>query len=174
MASRIDILRLFPELAVIGPIQLQTYCHEWLRRPIAREFGFTQLLIDNQLLIYAAIDPTRAGFIGEKAYLPIDELLGYIIDRHFTDHDERRRLHAAVRDTRNRRRDYGPDYGVNIGRLGTLCLTCKNPTCHAIMETDQIACELDRITYGPINIECLTCGQTHPYDGRDFHLKIVS
>jgi hypothetical protein len=52
LAAAIDIFDLFPALAAIGQAQLQLYCNEWLRRPIAREFGFHQLVVDNRLQLH--------------------------------------------------------------------------------------------------------------------------
>jgi hypothetical protein len=97
MSSGIDILHLFPELAAIGQEQLQLYCDEWLRRPIAREYALAQIMVDDRLLLYISVDTTGPIMHGDRAFIPIDQLLDYIIDRHFQPSNKRRGLHASVR-----------------------------------------------------------------------------
>src|SRR4051794_15578677 len=42
VSSSLDILQLFPDLAAIGPLELQVYCDEWLQRPVAQECGIVK------------------------------------------------------------------------------------------------------------------------------------
>jgi len=132
LAAAIDILHLFPELTAIGQAKLQVYCDEWLRRPIAKEFGIAQIFVDEQLMLAVYLNPERAEFIDDNAFIPIDELLGYIIGQHFSDADERRDLHASVRKTRQQWGELNRDYEATIGRVGSLYLICKNPECDQI------------------------------------------
>lgn len=81
----IVILRLFPELAAIGDEQLQVYCDEWLQRPIAKQYAVAQITIDADLLLQINLELHVPVQQGEQILLPSDELLGYIVDRHFHD-----------------------------------------------------------------------------------------
>ncbi len=174
MAVTVDILHLFPDLAAIGPTVLQLYCNDWLQRPIARECGITQLVINDQRNMEVLIDVMRALGRHERpgeVFFPVDELLDYIVDRHFTDSSERNRLHTAVRDTRKHWQATGKDYAAEVRRVGTLYFECKNPGCRSKMISDKQAGEGQRITFGPMDITCTTCNQTFTYDGNDFKLK---
>ena len=137
MSHGIDLFHLFPEMASIGQQQLQVYCHEWVRRPMAREYGLAQIIVDNELLLHLSLEASGAVMCGDRAFIPIDELLGYIIDRHFPDANMRRELHANVRETRRRWAELNRDYEIAVGRMGTLWLTCKNPACEAELKTEQ-------------------------------------
>jgi hypothetical protein len=172
MALAVDILQLFPDLAAIDRAQLQSYCHEWLQRPIARECGIAQIIVDDRRNMQVTLDETAAEFHGDHVFVPIDELLGYIVDRHFAEATERRRLHASIRDTRNHWEETGRDYEATVGHIGTLYLVCKNPACAAQLMTDQKATEGQRINCPSFDIECLKCGQTHVYVGDDFKLML--
>jgi hypothetical protein len=174
VAGGVDILHLFPELAAIGRNQLQTYCDEWLKRPIARQFSVAQLFLDEKLLLSIHIDPARPHRDGDKIVLPIDELLGFIVDRHFANPDERQQLHQSVRDTRQRWIEMNRNYEVTLGRAETLYLTCKNPACRAEMETGQKATKYQTITCPPVELMCPACGATATYQGDDLHLLAVN
>jgi hypothetical protein len=51
MSGNIDILSRLPDVASIGREKLQEYCHAWLQRPIACEYGVSHLIVgSNQLL----------------------------------------------------------------------------------------------------------------------------
>jgi hypothetical protein len=171
VASSVDILKLFPELALIDLTKLQVYCDEWLQRPIARECGIAQIVVDEQRHMQVLFDRSRAALKGDHAFIPIDELLGFIADRHFDDSDDRRRLHAGIRNARERLGELIRDYVAAFGRVGTLYLICKNPACEAQMVSDRKATAEQRINCPTFDIECLTCGQIHPYDGSDFKLR---
>lgn len=171
MASSVDILHLFPDLTAIGPTELQVYCDEWVQRPIAHERGIAQIIIDERRHMQVLFDGSTAALSGDHAFIPIDELLGFIVDRHFTDSDDRRRLHAGIRDARQRLGECIRDYVAGIGRIGTLYLVCKNAACAAQMMSDRKATAKQRINFGPMDITCTTCWQTFVYDGNDFKLK---
>ena len=171
MAVTVDILHLFPELAAIGQSQLQAYCNEWLKRPLARGCGMAQIVIDRQLNMQVMLDESRVAFHGGEVFIPIDEVLGFIIDRHFTDANERRRLHTQIRDVRRRWGELGKDYEATVGRVGILYLVCKNPSCNNQMMTEQKATEGQRINCPSFDIECLKCGQTYSYGSSDLQLK---
>lgn len=172
MAANIDILHLFPELTAIGLPGLQTYCDEWLRRPIALEFGIAQLVVDERLMLAINLHSERADFIDDKVVIPIDEPLGYIVDRHFVDADERRRLHASIRETRQRWEELNRDYETTIGRAGTLYLVCKS--CRAALETEHRDIEGQTVECPPCNVTCPACGQSNVYDGSDLQLRLDS
>lgn len=171
MAVTVDILHLFPNLAAIGQADLQTYSNEWCQRPIARDYGMAQIVIDGQLNMQVMLDETGAAIYGDEVFIPIDEVLGFIVDRHFTDANQRRRLHAEIRDVRRRWGELGKDYEATVGRVGSLYLVCKNPSCNNQMMTEQKATEGQRISCPPFDIECLKCGHTYPYGSGDLKLK---
>jgi hypothetical protein len=93
MATGIDILHLFPELVAIGQRQLQECCDDWLRRPIASEYAVAQIAVDDNLLLHISLSAAGSVLSGDRAFIPIDELLGYIVDRQFPDASQRRELH---------------------------------------------------------------------------------
>lgn len=171
MAIYVDILQLFPGLATIDQKELQVYCDEWLQRPIARQCGLAQIIVDDQRNMQVMLDKAAAEIHGDHVFLPLDELLGYIVDRHFTDANERRRLHASIRDARQVGSECDKDYEITMGRVGTLYFVCKNPDCGAVMTSDRKALEGQRINSPTFDIMCLKCGQTHAYEGSDFKLK---
>jgi hypothetical protein len=117
------------------------------------------------------LDETGAVFHGDEVFIPIDEVLGFIVDRHFPDANERRWLHAQIRDVRQRWGELGKDYEATVGRVGTLYLVCKNPDCGNQMLTEQKAAERQHINCPTFDIMCLKCGQTHPYGSSDLQLK---
>jgi hypothetical protein len=170
MAQGIDILHLFPELVTIDKQQLQAYCDEWLRRPIARQFDIAQFTVDENLMLQIKLAAQNSASPGDRACLPIVELLEFIIDRHFADPEKRLELHTAIRETRRRWSELGKDYKMTVGRRGTLYLTCKNPTCSAELETEHQATEDQEVFSPPTDVTCPVCGSTHKYDGYDLHL----
>lgn len=170
MSASVDILHLFPDIATIGKSELQGYCDDWVQRPIARDCGVAQIIVDDRRRMQVLFDRSGAALTGDQAFFPIDELLGFIVDRHFATPDVRRRLHTTIRDARERLGEQVRDYVAAIGRVGTLYLICKNPGCNAQMMSDRQAAEGQRINIPTFNVECLTCGQTHVYEGSDFKL----
>src|SRR5437879_694706 len=137
MGNAVDILSLLPELAAIGRTQLQLYCNDWLRRPVAQEFGVSFLAVQPDLTLAVNIDPNRSQIVGEDlAFIPIDELVGYIIDQHFQNPANRNELHSELRKIRTLLRKR---YEATKGRIGALYLVCKN--CSAVFESDQQAAE---------------------------------
>jgi hypothetical protein len=122
MSRDVDILCLLPDVATIGRASLQVYCNEWLQRPIAREFGITHLIVGANLMLAVKINSARATAAGDWGFIPIDELAGYIIDRHFSDEGKRHELHAQLREIRNRWGEVGYQYEVMAGRVGRLWL----------------------------------------------------
>jgi hypothetical protein len=153
MPSDVDILCLLPDVATIGRAKLQGYCDEWLRRPIAREFGCSDLIVGSDLLLTIVADSERAEFTdSDQVFLPMDELLGYIIDQHFTDADKRLGLHAEVREIRKRLAESCGEYKLTMGRVGLLWLKCKNPACDVSLETSQRAVEGHTITCPPFSV----------------------
>jgi hypothetical protein len=172
MSRDVDILCLLPDVATIGRKKLQAYCDEWLRRPVACEFGCSDLIVGSDLLLTIVVDRKRAEFLGsDHVFLPMDELLGYIIDAHFTDANKRRELHAAERDIRMRLAESGGDYKVSMGRVGLLWLKCKNPACDVSLETTQRAIKGQTINCPPFSVTCPVCGHTDTYDSSD--LKVM-
>jgi hypothetical protein len=172
MALDVNILLLLPDIANIGREKLQAYCDEWLQRPVAREFGCADLIIGSDLRLTVNLDGERAEFVdSDRVFLPLDELLGYIIDAHFTDADKRRELHTEVRNLRTRLAEAGGEYKVSIGRSGQLWLKCKNPVCDVSLETSQRAIEGHTIICPPFSVTCPVCGHTDTYSGGD--LKVM-
>jgi hypothetical protein len=141
MSGNIDILLRLPDVAAIGRAKLQDYCNRWLERPIACEFGISHLIVGSDLMVTVNLNLGRVEFVDDRAFIPICELLDYIVEQHFHDPAKRRELHAEARDIRMRWGDVGYQYEAMGGRVGNLWLTCKNPTCDASMETVQQAVE---------------------------------
>jgi hypothetical protein len=100
MSAGIDILQLMPEISAIGYEQLQNYCNKWLQRPIAKQFGVVQLMLTRELVLQVLLDENHTQMVDGHAYVPIDELVGYIIDQHFTEPSKRQELHAQWRGVR--------------------------------------------------------------------------
>lgn len=170
MSNGADVFHFFPELAEIGRKQLQAYCDEWQQRPIARQHGVSLINVDDDLGVSFNLNPARVGHVSERVVLPIDELLVYIVERHFADPDERRRLFRTIRDTKHRWDELGQDYGASMNRQGRLHLTCKNPDCRAELETGQDGVEGWTVTVPPTDLMCPLCGVTATYYGSDLHL----
>jgi hypothetical protein len=160
MSVSVDLLHLFPDLAAIGQADLQVYCKEWVQRPIARDCGVAQIIVDEQRHMQVLLDQSLAIRHGGEVFVPIDELLSYIVDRHFRDASERQRLHASIPTARQRWSELGREYEASVGRVGTLYLICKNPDCAAQMMSDKKAPEGQRINCPAFDIMCLKCGNT--------------
>ena len=171
MSGNIDILLRLPDVATIGRAKLQDYCDQWLERPIAQEFGISHVIVGSDLLLTVNLDAGRVEFVGNRAFIPICELLDYIIDEHFHDTAKRRDLLAASRDFRKRWGEVGYQYEAMAGRVGNLWLKCKNPKCDVSFETHQQAVEGQVISCPPCNLACPVCGHADTYDGSD--LKVM-
>jgi hypothetical protein len=100
--GNIDILKRLPDVAAIGRTQLQAYCDDWLKRPIAREYGITHLILGSDLMLNVNLDLARVEDRGDRVFVPICGLLDYIIEQHFQDAGKRAELHAEARDIRKR------------------------------------------------------------------------
>ena len=57
-------------------------------------------------------------FVDNRAFIPICELLDYIIDEHFEDAVKRQELHAQARDIRQHWEEVGYQYEAMAGRVG--------------------------------------------------------
>jgi hypothetical protein len=170
MSGNIDILKRLPDVAALGRMKLQDYCNEWLQRPIARKFGISHLIVGADLMLTVNLDLQRANVAGTRTFIPICELLDYVIDRHFQEPAKRQELHAAARDIRQRWGEVGYQYEAMAGRVGNLCLTCKNPACGVSIETAQQAVEGQRVHMSLKQATCPACGHTATYDGNDLKL----
>ncbi len=170
MAAGNDILQLMPDIAAIGFEQLQAYCDEWIKRPIAQQFGVVQLMLTPELVLQVLLDKDHTEMIGQNAFVPIDELVGFIIDQHFTEPSKRRELHAQWRGVREEFGTTGRHYEALAGRIGTLYIKCRNPHCDVLMETTHKATEGTNIICPPTQVTCTECGHTDLYDGSDFRL----
>src|SRR5262245_13176494 len=100
MSGNIDIFLRLPDVAAIGRTKLQDYCNQWLPRPIARKFGISHLIVGSDLMLTVNLDLQRIEFVDDRAFIPIWELLDYIIDEHFENPTKRHELHTAARDIR--------------------------------------------------------------------------
>jgi hypothetical protein len=67
LTATVNVLRLVPEIAAIGQLELQGYCDAWLCRPIARKFGVAQLVVDYNLMLTVNLDANRVQYVGENA-----------------------------------------------------------------------------------------------------------
>jgi len=173
MSGNIDILLRLPEVAAIGRTKLQNYCNSWLQRPIAFEFAISKLIVGSDLLLTVNLDAERVEFVDNRTFIPICELLDYIIDQHFYEPGKRLELHAEARDIRQRWGEVGYQYEAMTGRVGHLWLKCKNPACDASMETAQEAVEGQTIYCPCCEVTCPVCGHTNWYDGSDLHLRLT-
>jgi hypothetical protein len=172
MSGNIDILLRLPDVASIGREQLQDYCNEWLERPIACEFGISHLIVGSDLMLTVNLDLGSVEVVDNRPFIPICELLDYIIDRHFHDPAKRHELHTQARNIRQRWGEVGYEYQAMAGRVGRLWLKCKNPDCDVSIETLQEAVEGQRIHCPPCRATCPVCGHTDMYDGNDLHLRL--
>jgi hypothetical protein len=170
LSAPLDILHSIPDVAAIEQAQLQVYCDEWVKRPLARKLGIAHFVVDSGRMLQAVLDADRAAIIGVDVYIPFDELVGYIIDRHFADADERRRLHVQLREARNHWPETNLGAEVLIGRVGTYYLVCKNPTCGVWMETAHKGVEGGTVECPRCELTCPECGHVAIYDGADFRL----
>ena len=172
MSGNIDILLRLPEVASAGRQQLQTYCDHWLTRPIAVSHGISKLIVGSDLMLTVNLDKQTADVVGGRTFIPICELLDYIIEQHFQSPEERRELHAQARDIRKRWGEVGYQYEAMAGRVGRLWLKCKNPACDVSMESAQEAVEGQRIHCPASQVTCPVCGHIDLYDGSDLHLRL--
>jgi hypothetical protein len=173
MSGNIDILLRLPDVATIGRTKLQDFCNLWVERPIAREFGISHLIVGSDLLLTVNLDLGSVEFVDNRTFIPICELLDYIIDQHFHEPAKRRELHAEARSIRQRWGEVGYQYEAMGGRVGNLWLKCKNRNCDAAMETAQQAVEGQVIHCPPCQVTCPVCGHTDWYDGGDLHLRLA-
>jgi hypothetical protein len=169
MAEGIDVLHLFPKLAAIGQLRLQDYCNEWLARPLLQKCGLTHIDVSHELLLSLNVNPARADQVGDAMFVPIDQLLSHIVERHFTDPDERRRLYLCIRDTRSRWGELGRNYTITTNRTGRLFLTCKNPACRAELGSSIDGVEGWTVNCPTTEITCPICGVAFRCDGSDLH-----
>jgi hypothetical protein len=97
MSGNIDILLRLPDVVTIGRSQLQDYCNEWLARPIACEHGISHLIVGSDLMLTVNLDADRVEFVDNRFYIPICELLDYIIDQQFHEPAKRVRTWSPTR-----------------------------------------------------------------------------
>jgi hypothetical protein len=171
--SNIDIFLRLPDVADLGRHQLQDYCNQWLKRPISREFGILHLIVGSDLMLTVNLDLRAVEIVDNRIFIPICELLDYVIDQHFEDPKKRRELHAEAYDIRKRWGEVGYQYEAMGGRVGNLWLKCKNPSCDVSMETFEQAIEGQVIHCPRCQVTCPVCGHTDWYDGSDLHLILV-
>jgi hypothetical protein len=172
MAKPVDVFLLLPEIAGIGQHRLQGYCDQWLTRPIANQFGCTDLIVGSDLLLTVNISDRTVPMDVGRVFLPLDELAAYIIDEEFSDATKRRELQAELRVARRRLNEVGSDYRASAGRSGHLWLKCKNPGCDVWLETAQRAVEGQTITCPAVSITCPACNYQDSYDGNDLVLRL--
>jgi hypothetical protein len=70
MSAGNDILQLMPEISAIGYEQLQAYCNEGLKRPIAKQFGVVQLMLTRELVLQVLLDENHTQMVDGHAYVP--------------------------------------------------------------------------------------------------------
>jgi hypothetical protein len=162
MSGNIDIFLRQPDVAAIGRAKLQDYCDQWLQRPIAQDFGVSHLIVGSDLLLTLNLDPQRAKLVNNRTYVPIEELLDYVIDTHFQDATKRRELHSEARDIRKHWGEVGYQYWTK----------CKNPSCGIELESAQQAVDGQRIHCPPSSLTCPECRYTAMYDGNDLWVKV--
>jgi len=169
--ANVDILLRLPDVAAIGRTKLQDYCNEWLQRPIARDYGITNLIVGSDLLLTINVYRSEQ-LVDNRAFIPIGDLLDYIIDQQFDDPAKRRELHNESLAIRQRWDEVGYQYIMMNKRVGNLWLKCKNPACDFSLETTQQAVEGQVIHCPPCQITCPMCGHTDWYDGSNLHLRL--
>lgn len=167
----LNIFQSIPEVAALEQTQLQAYCDQWVQRPIAQKLGIAYFVVDSQRMLQVVLDADHAALIGSDVYIPFDELVGFIIDCHFADADERRLLHAQLREVRSHWPDNNHGVEVMVGRVGTLYLVCKNPACDIWMETSHKGVEGGIVECPPCEVSCPVCGHVDVYDGTDLRLN---
>ena len=164
----------FPELATIGQAQLQDYCDDWVQTQSARQSCVRKLTVGENLLLYSDFRVPDTVKDGDVLVFPMDELLRYIVDRHFADAATRCRLRNDIADARRQWGSLHREYRVTLGRRGPLFLTCKNPDCRSELQTQFVGYENQEVVCEPTDVACPHCGSTCKYDGRDFHLGLNS
>jgi hypothetical protein len=132
----------------------------------------THITVDAALMLHIYLAAERLVELGDQAVLPIDELLGYIIDRHFQDPDKRKELHTAVREARNRWGEHEMQHAVSVETVGRIWLKCKNPACGAQIETHHFASPGQEIICPPTKVTCPGCGGIYEYEGRDLYVRV--
>jgi hypothetical protein len=170
MAEPINILLLLPDVATIGQTKLQGYCDEWLQRPVARQYGVAQINVRADLRTEVLLDAHCVDASEDTPFIPLGELIDYIIDEHFSDAEKRRQLHAEFREARKRIGAEGGVFDATVGRVGTFHLRCKNAACAVLMETPYKGVEGLNITCPPCELTCPACGHSALYDGSDLQL----
>jgi hypothetical protein len=170
LSATLNILHSIPDVATIEQSQLQVYCDEWVKRPLAHKLGIAHFEVDRGKMLQIILAAKRAAVVGSDAYLPLDELVGYIIDQHFADPEERRRLHAQLREARNHWPEANNGFEAVVGRVGTLYIVCKNPACGVWMETAHKGVEGGVVECPPCELTCPACGQAGVYGGADLRL----
>jgi hypothetical protein len=64
--------------------------------PVAREFAVTAIRVGDQLRFHLTVTLSHSFEDGEEVILPIDGILHYVIDRHFSDEEGRKALHERM------------------------------------------------------------------------------
>ncbi len=164
VTTDIDVLHLIPELAAIGQHSLQQYCNEWRCRRIAR--GVTLIHVTDQLNLRIWVD-AQPGTKKGKVFL--DELVNYIVDRHFRDTAQRRELILKVR--RSKVHWAERHYEIQIGRRCEIWMICKN--CGAELQTIHEVIERQPVALPTTFVTCPHCHLTFLCDENDLQLRLA-
>ncbi len=169
----IPILNLFAEIKSLGHERLQELCNQFVQTPIAREFAISELFIaesDGKLTLIPSFSLTHSLQDREAIYLPTDQLLYFIVDNGITDEQLRLNLKHRIQGARQ---TVGPDvyrrFAANRGEKLPLFLTCKNPACGNLMQTQLTAYRCETSEWNLEPILCPRCHQIYRCDGSDLH-----
>ncbi len=172
MHPGIDLLANLPQLAAIGQQQLALYCAEWLATPLAREFAVVGIDISDDLRFNVLINLQHKTEDGETLIVPFDEMLHYIVDRHFGDSDERRSLHEQIDLLRRGKGEAGRVFQADLGPAFPTYLVCKNSGCQNLMQTQYTAYVGERLTGDAANVTCPRCQHTYLYSATDLQFLV--
>lgn len=163
MSWGLDLFDGLPELRAIGLPQVLVYVQEWIKTPLAREFSVMAIDVSEDFRFSPNIGLTHETEDGETVVVPFDEMLHYIVDRHFEDADQRQSLHERIHQRRREQGESGRIYTADLGPRYPLYLVCKNSGCQNLMQTQFTAHVGQQLGKDSANVTCPRCQHTYLY-----------
>jgi hypothetical protein len=177
MTKGMPVLNEFPEIKALGERRLQELCDDFRSTYVAKEFAIVKLFvqtIEGDLSLDFTCELTHEFKPGEEYYFPMDELLRFIADHGIDNETERESTKARIQSARQRG---GPEvyrrFRLNPGPRLPLFLTCKNPDCQNVMQTQLRAYRCERVEMEYIEpITCPHCKQESQFTDKDLHFGL--